>query len=61
MLIRCERPVITDDGVHQLVFYFNTETLEFEFDEKDHGLLIKLYNQQAIDVPEQSDYTLDNF
>jgi len=60
MIIKCQRPIITKDGIQDITFIFNIETLEFKFDDKDLLLLIDLYyKNQTIDIPEFSIFTLE--
>ena len=56
MKILCIRPVITPDGMTEIEFYFDTETLELEFKKEDLPLLISLYKNEAIDIPETAIY-----
>lgn len=60
MKIKCTRPVMGNDGISEIVFYFDTETLEIEFDKKDIPLLVAIYKQGAIDIPELSDFEIVN-
>ena len=56
MKIKCTRPVLTPDGVSEIKFYFDTETLELSFDEKDLLLLVDIYRNRALDISELTDY-----
>jgi len=57
MRIKCVRSVITSDGMQEIVFEFDTDTLELHFDPKDKNLLISLFNGDAVDIPETGNYT----
>ena len=58
MRIKCIRPILTDDGVAEIIYYFDSETLELTFDEKDLPLLMKVIDQEAYDVPGMTEYAL---
>jgi hypothetical protein len=57
MKIKCIRSVISKNGITEITYFFDTETLEFEFDEKDTQLLIDLYQKKAQDIPEFTDFS----
>ena len=56
MKIKCTRAIITKEGVVDLVYYFDSDTLELVFDEKDYPLLMKIYNKEACDVHGMTEY-----
>ncbi len=56
MKIKCKRPILSSKGIAEITFYFDTETLELDFDERDYPLLIEIFNKQAVDCPELTDY-----
>ena len=56
MRIKCTRAIITKEGIVDLIYYFDTETLRLEFDEKDWPLLVKIYNKEACDVHGMTEY-----
>lgn len=59
MKIRCKRPVITAEGITDIEYTFDTETLEFVFDPKDFDLLIDLYRKDGTqDIPEMTKFDL---
>jgi hypothetical protein len=57
MKIKCTRSVLTENGVTEIDFYFDTETLDFEFNDKDIELLIDVYNEKAFDIPDLTEYS----
>lgn len=59
MRIKCIRPVLLEDGAGQLIFYFDTETKELHFDDKDLSLLLKVYHNTAIDLAELTDFEIE--
>ena len=59
MKIRCKRPVITADGITEIEYIFDTETLELTFNPKDVGLLSDLYQEKETqDIPELTTYEI---
>jgi len=47
---------MSKEGMRELVFFFDTETLEFVFDEADTELLSEIYMGSAQDIPEMAEY-----
>jgi len=45
-------------GMRDLTFFFDTETLDFDFDEADMDLLIDIYMGSAQDIPEMEKITI---
>jgi hypothetical protein len=58
MRIKCTRPILTNDGVSEIIYYFDSETLELEFNEKDLPLLIQVIDGKAFDVPGMTEYVM---
>lgn len=58
MRIKCTRAIITKEGVADLIYYFDTETLNLEFDERDWPLLVLLYKKEACDVQGMTKYEI---
>jgi len=56
MKVKCIRPILTEDGVTEIIYYFNPETLKLEFDEKDFSLLLQVLKKQAHDIPDLTEY-----
>jgi hypothetical protein len=58
MKLKCIRPILTEDGVAEIIYFFDTETLELEFKEEDRQLLLKIASGEAFDVPDMTKYIL---
>lgn len=59
MKIKCTRPVLTRDGILDIQFILDTETLELIFDEDATSLLIEIYHtNEAVDMPEFTQYQI---
>lgn len=59
MKIKCTRPVLTRDGILDIEFIFDTETLELTFDETATSLLVDIYHtNDAVDMPEFTQYQI---
>ena len=59
MKIKCKRPIITPNGITDIEYIFDTETLDFIFDPKDADLLLGLYQEtDTQDIPEMTDYEI---
>jgi hypothetical protein len=59
MKIKCKRPIITADGVTEIEYIFDTETLKLIFDSKDNDLLLALYMEKETQgIPELTTFEI---
>lgn len=58
MKIRCKRPIITEEGITELEFVFDTDTHEMTFSDKDVDLLLVIYKKKCLEFPELTTYEI---